>query len=287
MLQFPDLQTRQNMKKQNLFRVPCVCSGALLITAFNVLTVWAAEIKIDPKTLDAYAGQYALQEVHFTFRHQGSSLVCQVPREGVLHLEAKSDKTFVAREAPELGFAFKQDAKGKITSVIFRKGDEEYEIPKTSDKTSQGRLPDMSKIPRREAKTGSNLVDLSGKFNARLDEFWQPDDTPEALRQNHLAAMPRGVQRVGTVDFDMRGVIQLGSTRLAGEGGDLPKEVKDIPVGQKCRRIHFLHGTQWRVADGTRIGAYVLHYAGGKQAEIAGLRRGPCIYAGIRLFETA
>lgn len=268
MLRFHNLQLRQKMKKQNLFRVPCVCCDALLLAACTVLTVWAAEVKIDPRTLDAYAGQYELQEVHFTFRHQGSSLVCQVPREGVLHLEAKSDKTFVAREAPELGFTFKQDAKGKITSVIFNKAGEEYEIPKTSDKTSQGRLPDVSKIPRRDAKAGSNLVDLSGKFNARLDEFWQPDGTPEPLRQNHLAAMPRGVQRLGTVDFDVRGVVQLGSTRLAGEGGDLPKEVKDIRVGQKCRRIHFLHGTQWRVADGTRIGAYVLHYAGGTQAEL-------------------
>jgi hypothetical protein len=257
-----------SMKTQSPFRVPCVCCSAALFAAFNVLTVCAAEIKINPKTLDAYVGQYELQEVHFTFRRQGDGLICQVPREGVLHLEAKSEKDFVAREAPELGFAFKQDAKGKITSVVFRKAGEDYEIPKTSDQTSQGRMPDVNKIPRRESKAGANLVDLSGKYNCRLDEFWQADGTPEVLQQNHLGAMPRGVQRLGTVDFDVRGVIQLGSTRLAGEGGDLPKEVKDVRVGQKCRHIHFLHGTQWRVADGTRIGSYMLHYAGGTRAEL-------------------
>ncbi len=256
------------MKKQNLFHVPCVCCGAVLLAALNLVTVGAAEIKIDPQTMDTYVGKYELQEVHFTFRRQGNGLICQVPREGVLNLEAKSDKNFVARGAPELAFTFKQDAKGKITGVVFHKAGEEYEIPKTSDQTSQARMPDLSKIARRDPKAGRNLVDLSSKYNSRLDDFWQPEGTPEVLQQNHLGAMPRGVQRLGTADFDVRGVIQLGSTRLAGEGGDLPREVKDIRVDQKCRRIHFLHGTQWRVADGTRIGAYVLHYVGGTRAEL-------------------
>ncbi len=255
------------MKKQHPFRVLCVRCGAVF-AALNVLNVCAAEIKIDPKTLDAYVGQYDLQEVHFTFRRQGSGLTCQVPREGVLNLAAKSDKNFVAREVPEINFTFKQDTKGKVTSVVFHKAGEDYEIPKTSNQTSQGRMPDVSKIPGRESKAGPNLVDLSGKYNARLDDFWYPDGTSEVLQQNHLGAMPRGVQRLGTVDFDVRGVIQLGSTRLAGEGGDLPKEVKDVRIDQKCRRIHFLHGTQWRVADGTRIGTYVLHYASGTRAEL-------------------
>jgi hypothetical protein len=256
------------MKKQNPFRVPYICCAAVLVAALNVLIVCSAETKMDPKTLDACVGQYELGEVHFTFRHQGSGLTCQVPREGVFNLEAKSDKSFVAREAPELGFTFKQDAKGKITHVVFHKAGEEFEIPKTSDQTPQGRMPDVSKIARRESKAGPNLVDLSGKYNGRLDEFWQPDGTPEVLQQNHLGAMPRGVQRLGAVDFDVRGVIQLGSSRIAAEGGDLPRQVKDIRVDQKCRRLHFLHGTQYRVADGTRIGSYVLHYAGGLRAEL-------------------
>jgi hypothetical protein len=256
------------MKNKNPFRLPRVCCVTVLGAALNVLPVCSAEIKLDPKTLDACVGQYELQEVHFTFRHQGSGLTCQVPREGVLHLEAKSDKKFVAREAPELGFTFKQDGKGKVTHVVFHKAGEDYEIPKTSDQTSQGRMPDLNKIPRRDPKTAAQLVDLSGKYNSRLDEFWQPDGTPEVLQQNHLGAMPSGFQHLGTADFDVRGVIQLGSTRLAGEGGDLPKEVKDIQVKQKGQRIHFLHGTQWRVADGTRIGSYVLYYAGGTRAEL-------------------
>ncbi|HEY5914350.1 MAG TPA: hypothetical protein VJA21_27490 [Verrucomicrobiae bacterium] len=256
------------MKKENRFRVPRVCCAAVLVAALNVLAVSAAEVKIDPKTLDAYVGQYELQEARFVFRRQGDALLCQVAKEGVFHMEAKSDKRFVLRELPDMGFTFKQDAKGKTTSVMFHKAGEDFEIPKTSDQAPQGRMPELNKIPRREPKAGPNLVDLSGKYNSRLDEFWQPDGAPEVLQQNHLGAMPRGVQRLGTVDFDVRGVVQLGSSRTAAEGGDLPKQVNEIRVNQKCRRIHFLHGTQWRVADGTRIGSYVLHYAGGTRAEV-------------------
>jgi hypothetical protein len=213
-------------------------------------------------------GQYELGEVHFIFRQLGSGLTCQVPREGVFNLEAKSDKSFFAREAPELGFTFKQDPKGKIRSVVFNKAGEDFEIPKTSDQAPAGHMPDVSTIPPRDAKAGPNLVDLSGKYNCRLDAFWQPDGAPEVLRQNHLGTMPRGVQRLGATDFDIRGVIQLSSSKLAAQGGALPQQAKDIRINRKCRRLHFLQSTQWRVIDGSRIGLYLLHYAGGTTSEL-------------------
>jgi hypothetical protein len=191
-----------------------------------------------------------------------------VPREGIFQLEAKPDKSFIVVQSPDISFKFLADAKGKITHVVYHKADEAFEIPKTSDQPPQARMPDTSKIAPRDSKAGAKLLDLSGKYNSRLDEFWQPDGTPEVLLQNHLGTMPRGLQRLGAVDFDVRGVIQLCSTKLGAGEGELPKEVKAIRVEQKCRRLHFLQGTQWRVADGTRIGAYVLHYQGGAQAEL-------------------
>jgi hypothetical protein len=256
------------MKIQHPLRVPCICCTAFLLAAFNVLTICSAETKIDAKTLDAYVGQYELGEARFTFRRQGNELFCQVPREGVFNLEAKSAKRFGVREAPELAFTFEQDAKGKVTHVIFHKAGEDFEIPKTSDQPPKGHMPELSKIPPRESKARPNLVDLSSGYNSRLDEFWQPEGAPEVLQQNHLGAMPRGVQRLGTVDFDVRGLIQLASSRTAAGGIALPTEAPGIRVGHKCRRLHFLHGTQWRVKDGTRIGSYVLHYADGTQAEL-------------------
>ena len=144
------------MKKHNPFGILCIGCTIVLAAALNVLPVSAAETKSEPKTLDAYAGQYELQEVHFTFRRQGSNLILQVPKEGVFHLQAKSDKDFVAREAPELGFTFKQDAKGKVTSVVFHKSGEDYEIPRTADQTPQTHTPDVGKGPRPESKKGSD-----------------------------------------------------------------------------------------------------------------------------------
>ncbi|PYM13236.1 MAG: hypothetical protein DME18_09505, partial [Verrucomicrobia bacterium] len=50
--------------------------------------------------------------------------------------------------------------------------------------------------------------------------------------------------------------------------GEFPEEVKGIPVGMKCRRLHFLHSTGWSAGDGTQVGLYRLHYADGQTQEL-------------------
>ena len=46
--------------------------------------------------------------------------------------------------------------------------------------------------------------------------------------------------------------------------------MQDIQVGQRCRALHFLHSCRvyTSCADGTPIGAYVIHYSEGEQEEI-------------------
>jgi hypothetical protein len=46
-------------------------------------------------------------------------------------------------------------------------------------------------------------------------------------------------------------------------------------LNRSCRRLHFLHAAAWGnyVPAGTKIGAYLIHYADGKEAEIS-LRAG-------------
>ncbi len=256
------------MKKENPFYLTRNCFVVLLIAALGVPVARSADYKPDPATLNSCVGQYELGEMHFNFRRQGNELTCQVPREGLFNLQARLDKDFVLREVPGLGFTFKQDEKGKISEVVFHKDGEDYEVPKTSDQAPGPQKPDVSKIPPRAPNVRPSLLDLSGKFNACLDQFWQPDSAADVPQQNHLGAMPRGQQHLGEADFDVRGVIQLSSRNAAAAGADLPKEVNGIRVGQKCRRLHFLHGTQWRVGEGTRIGSYVVHYAGGAQAAL-------------------
>ncbi len=77
---------------------------------------------------------------------------------------------------------------------------------------------------------------------------------------NNLAALPRGVQTFAGVEFDVRGVIQLGG-KSAGLS-KYPPEVTGIKVRQKCQRLYFLHAAclGGPADEGKPVGAYVVHY---------------------------
>jgi hypothetical protein len=119
-------------------------------------------------------------------------------------------------------------------------------------------------IPRRDAQAGANLVDLSLFYNAGLDEDW------DGLARNNMAALPRGVQTLAQVEFDVRGLIQLTGTELQARlGNRYPASVAGIPIHRKFARLHALHGTGWWADEAAmRIGAYTLHYADGRQFEL-------------------
>jgi hypothetical protein len=78
------------------------------------------------------------------------------------------------------------------------------------------------------------LIDLSGYYNATLTENWHP-----GAGSSDLAELPRGVQKLAGVDFDLRGLIQLGSSSRGGV--PYPKEMSGIPMKRACRRLHFVH----------------------------------------------
>lgn len=113
-------------------------------------------------------------------------------------------------------------------------------------------------IPPRDPRATPALLDLSNFYNARLDRTWHP-----GLPNNNLAALPSGVQTIGSVEFDVRGVVQLAGRNLWREG--FPEMVRGIPVRQHCARLHFLHAAGWDAADGRQIGNFVIRYAGGKR----------------------
>ena len=121
-------------------------------------------------------------------------------------------------------------------------------------------------IPARPADARAQLLDLSAHYNAALTETWLP--TNVVASGNDLSALPRGVQKFGGVEFDVRGVIQLSGGALENSGGKFPREVRGISVGSPCRKIHFLHGAGWSARAGTHIGSYIVHYAGGETREV-------------------
>jgi len=119
---------------------------------------------------------------------------------------------------------------------------------------------DPSRIPPRAPDTPRRLIDLSGFYLAALDDNWGGSPTED---DNSLRELTPGVRILAGVPFDVRGILQLGS--LHG----YPRRIRGIPVGLKCRVLHFLHGAAWGVdPPGTHVGHYIANYAGGGSVSI-------------------
>jgi len=73
--------------------------------------------------------------------------------------------------------------------------------------------------------------------------------------------LPVGLQKLAGVDYDLRGVVQLGSK--APTADRFPGTVTGIKVDQTCRKLHFLHSAAFGHPsdEGKQIGSYVLHFA--------------------------
>jgi hypothetical protein len=117
------------------------------------------------------------------------------------------------------------------------------------------------KIPPRDSATPPQLIDLSAWFNAPLTESWQG----EANTGNDLRELPRGIHEFAGAPFDARGVVQLENPRWPGR---FPTNVSGIKIGQRCRRLHFLHSTSWTAPDGKEIARIVIHFSDGRKTEL-------------------
>jgi hypothetical protein len=118
--------------------------------------------------------------------------------------------------------------------------------------------------PPRDPAASPGLLDLSAFYNAALTESWH------GVRQkNSLSSLPDGLQTFAGVQYDVRGIIQLGSKSPAAKR--FPLRVRGIGVNQKCARLHFLHAAAYGTVgdDGKLVGSYIVHFARNKmQLEI-------------------
>jgi hypothetical protein len=89
---------------------------------------------------------------------------------------------------------------------------------------------------------GKNLLNLSPFYTESLD------DDIHHKPGNTLSDLPKGLQNIGGIDFDIRGVVQLAGHR-SEEITTLvyPKMVSSIPVNMKGGVIHFLHASAWNI----------------------------------------
>jgi hypothetical protein len=114
-------------------------------------------------------------------------------------------------------------------------------------------------IVPRSPQASPDLVDLSDHYNASLDDDWFQHPGHD------LQDVPKGVQMLGGVAFDVRGLIQLAGTQsLDVSGVVFPEAVTGIRVNRKGRRLHFLQACGWSADEGAQLGEYVIHYADGQ-----------------------
>jgi hypothetical protein len=124
-------------------------------------------------------------------------------------------------------------------------------------------------LPTRATQTDKRMLDLTPHYNAALNETWHKS----GMSNNTLKDLPTGVQRFGGTSFDVRGNVQLSGQQAERELSVLfPKEVTGIAVKQKAQKMHILHACGWISSQGTKIGAYVIHYTNGQT------RRVPIVY---------
>jgi hypothetical protein len=222
-------------------------------------------VAVDPKIYDAYVGEYELGAGDvFTIRRDGDKLRAQLTGQPNFQIFPESETNFFYKVV-DAQLTFVKDAGGKVTEIILHQNGDKT-ARKISDVAPALKMLDLTKIPARDPKADSRLIDLSGKYNALLTEQWHPDANGLPSGGNHLGTLPRGVQKLGGTDFDVRGVIQLTGTQAEFAGAAFPESRTGIKVGQKCKQLHMLQATGWRTEDGTAIGKYILHYAGGTQA---------------------
>jgi hypothetical protein len=120
-------------------------------------------------------------------------------------------------------------------------------------------------IPARSSEAGRRQLNLSEHYNGALNESWHRGGMPN----NTLRDLPRGLQEIGGVSFDVRGIVQLSGRQAERElEVRFPEAADGIRVGRKGKQLHFLHGTGWQAPGGTRIGSYVVHYANGESRTI-------------------
>jgi len=107
-----------------------------------------------------------------------------------------------------------------------------------------------------DSQTKPELLDLSPFYTSESIEALVDWGVPRDNLDPKVFA--EQVHQITGVKFDLRGFVTMWALG----------EIKGIPVNQRFSRFHGFHGTWGTESDGTKIGAYVLHYADGEIAEI-------------------
>jgi hypothetical protein len=126
----------------------------------------------------------------------------------------------------------------------------------------------MERIKTRQLTTRADnetRIDLRPFVNVNLAS---PTSAFAEAPEDEMAELPRGIHTFGGVSFDVAGKIQLMGRSLLRANRIYPVMRKNIPIAQKCRQIHLLHGASHVLEPGVTVAKLVLHYADGSVREI-------------------
>jgi hypothetical protein len=124
---------------------------------------------------------------------------------------------------------------------------------------------------RSRAPSKSESIPFAGKstqssISQRLEtvglaEFYDKDPSFDA--PGCWQAVPRGVQVLANVPFQIGGLIQLWGEGPAGIGRNYRETVEGIPVRGEFQAIYVFHGSSFTTLTGTPIAGLVFRYADG------------------------
>jgi hypothetical protein len=118
-------------------------------------------------------------------------------------------------------------------------------------------------IAARDPAATPRQLDLTAHYNALLTENWMGG---RADVDDSFASLPRGLQQLGGVLFDVRGVVQLTSSADDPPVKHFPRAIRDLAVDQTCARLHVLLAGRWTLASlkDEPAAHFILRYADGR-----------------------
>jgi enterochelin esterase-like enzyme len=171
-------------------------------------------IKIDPKVLDTYLGQYELTpKLVLTLRRERHHLIGQLTGQPPFEVHPESETTFFWKVV-KAKFAILKDKEGRVDGLLFEQGKAKFKAKKISNE-----LPKEVELPEPENVIESpRLVALAKELKngnrAALAKFW--DDRKD---KGPLVEPLEGKTRKSLVTFVWRG---NDKTRRVGLSGGLP-----------------------------------------------------------------
>ena len=171
-------------------------------------------IKVDPKILDAYVGQYELApKVLLTLRREGHYLMAQITGQPWIVVYAENDTRFFWKVAPAQ-FTVQRGKDGKVEGLNYEQGKIKFLAKRIS-----GELPKEVEVPEPKGVVESPRLitltkDLQSGNRDALKQFWQ-----EMQDKSPLVEPVKGDARSSWVTFLWRG---NDKTRRVSVSGGLP-----------------------------------------------------------------